>query len=462
MTDQERLNLSLGDPPAALVRRFNHVPRGWLWLLLLGQLAILLGLGIVRARPQLSPAGPGGGQPSTADAAALKAVAAALEEKGLEAEAAGAWEDYLRREPQAADRAEILYRVGKLRIEAEQYAPAAAALVRAEQAAGDNKDLKGKIGPLVVECLSRLGRYGEVGRELARRVETGGGADRGKAKVVATLAGQPLTEADLDRLAERRVDSLLAMQGAAGDEARRQAVLQQLSAPQARKQLLQELLQTELFSRRARELHLDQEEAFRQARDQIVQGLLAERFLAKEMGKIQPTPVDLESYYQAHAAQYQEPEALQAVIIPLGPGEDPAAILAKIKSSGDFTKLAAVRRPKGAADEPARRLVRKQEDPLLGKIDTLFELGEGQWTKTPLAQGNDRFLVLVQKKIPPRTPPLEEVESRVRGDYVMRKQQEWAEKMLGELMMRYEVRIVPPEPPAKDSAPPAQGGKSAK
>jgi hypothetical protein len=209
--------------------------------------------------------------------------------------------------PDAPDRAEILYRIGKLRIEAQQYGEAAAALVHAEEAAGGNKELTGKIGPLVVQCLSRLGRYGEVGRELARRVELGAAADgRGKAKVLATISGQAFTEADLDRLAERRVDNMLAMEGAAGDAERRQAILQQFSTPEARRRLLQELLQVELFCRRARELKLDREDDFRQTCDQAEQTLLAERFLVKELGKIQPTAVDLESFYKASLPQYAD------------------------------------------------------------------------------------------------------------------------------------------------------------
>jgi len=272
--------------------------------------------------------------------------------------------------PDAPDRAEILYRIGKLRIAAQQYGAAAAALVEAEEAAGGNKDLTTKIGPLVVQCLSRLGRYGEVGRELARRVEVGAAADaHGKAKVLATITGQSLTDADLDRLAERRVDNMLALEGAAGDAERRQAILQQLSTPAARRQLLQELLQIELFCRRGRELKLDQEEGFRQACDETEQTLLAQRFLAKELHEIQPTAVDIESYYQANLPQYAE------------------------KKSG-------------------------------------------------------------------RTPPLKEIAAQVRADYVARKQQEAGERLSRDLMIRYDVRIVPPESPAKEAAAATAGSSS--
>ena len=361
MNEPQSVNLTLGDPPPGLKRRERAIPAGPLVLLAIMQAATLLAVALI-----LFPCGVGGEKLSVArsssQAGELRATAKALEDKGLEAEAAGAWQSYLSSAPDAPDRAEILYRVGKLRIAAQQYGEAATALVHAEEAAGGNRELTAKIGPLVVECLARLGRYGEVGRELARRVDLGAAADgHGRAKVLATITGQSLTEADLDRLAERRVDNMLALEGAAGNAQRRQAILEQLSKPEARRRLLQELLQIELFCRRARERKLDQEDDFRQTCDQAEQTLLAQRFLTKELRSIEPTQVDIESFYKANLTRYED------------------------KKSG-------------------------------------------------------------------HAPPLEEIAARVRGDYVARKQEEAEEKLFSDLLTRYEVRIMPPESPAKEPA----------
>jgi hypothetical protein len=361
MNEPQSLNLTLGAPPPGLKRRDAAMPPRLLGLLVLTQVATLLALAVVLWRSSGAADSVLHVDRST-ESGELRATAKALEDKGLEAEAAGAWQSYLSSAPDAPDRAEILYRVGKLRIAAQQYGEAATALVHAEEAAGGNRELTGKIGPLVVECLARLGRYGEVGRELARRVELGTAADgHGRAKVLATITGQSLTEADLDRLAERRVDNMLALEGAAGNAPRRQAILEQLSKPEARRRLLQELLQIELFCRRAREQKLDQEDDFRQTCDQAEQTLLAQRFLAKELRSIEPTAVDIESFYKANLARYED------------------------KKSG-------------------------------------------------------------------HAPRLEEIAARVRGDYVARKQEEAEEKLFSDLMTRYEVRIMPPESPAKEPA----------
>ena len=448
MIKQETPNLSLGDPPGRLKTRTPPLPRGWLLLILFFQVVTLVCLVPLWRLPRLKRSPTAARSQAAADAQRLKAVAANLEERSLDEPAARAWQSYLEAAPEAEDRAEILYRVGKLYMQAEKFADAAAALVWAEVVAEDDRQLKEKIGPRLIECLRRLGMYGEVDRELSRQVEAGA-EETGKGKVLAKLAGEDLTDADLDRMIERRVDRIVELQQASGSPADRQAMLKHLSTPDRRRQLLQEMLQTELLCRRARELKLDRQEEFLQARRNIIRDLLASRFLAAELKSIQPTDVDIESFHKANPDRYQQPESIRVVSVQLEEKEDAAALLEKIKSADDFRKLAAGRdkTPKAADGQtkPGRQLIRGRADPVLGNVDGLFKLSEGQWTKEPHIYQDTRFLVLLEKKTAARTPPLSEVKGRVVGDYVARKRQERSEKLFGDLMNRYDVRIVPEE-----------------
>ena len=158
MTGQEEPILSLGEPPKRLTSNTSGVPRGWLWSLLCLQLLIIGGLIAfwLRADGTAKVTFVSG---SSADE--LKAAAIALEERSLYTEAARTWHAYLGANPTDLQRAEILYRVGKLAIQAEDFNQAVTALVHAEQAAVDDSDLKTKIGPWIVDCLRRLGRYGD-------------------------------------------------------------------------------------------------------------------------------------------------------------------------------------------------------------------------------------------------------------------------------------------------------------
>jgi len=455
-SDLNRPKLNLGDPPGRLRQAAGGVSRGWLCVLLLVQLATL-GV-LVAVVSQRGPrAAVSGGEPAAASGADQRTLALELENRSLYGPAAEAWEDYLRGTPQAADRAEVWFRVGRLFMQADQFERAAAALLRCEQAAEDSPELRRKVGPEMVTCLRRLGLYGEVGRELSRRVEAG--AENVKqGQVLATLAGEPLTEADLDRLIERRVDQMLAMQGAAGNEAVRQQLLGQFARPEMRQQLFQELLQTELFTRRARELGLDKDPEYVAARQALEDNLLAARFQMRELAKIQPTDVDLEALYKANETEYRAPEQLTAWIEELKPDDKAAEILAGVKSADDFRQWLKKHRgetPPGGAEPTPEALVRGIPDPRLGSTDALFNLEPGQWTKEPVVHEQRQFLVLVEAKSPARTPPLDEIRDRVRADYVARKREELSRRLADELMQRYQVKLESREesPKPEPSAP---------
>lgn len=454
MNAHERPNLELGLPPGKLNRLAGGVGRkGFIFLAILQLLTLATLLAVLPRRG--GPSTPASGASSPGED--LRAVAIELENKSLPGEAARTWEKYLAAAPDEPDRAEILYRIGKLHLQAEEFAAAATALVRAEQSAGQETDLRGKIGPLMIDCLRRLGLYGEVGRELSRRVEAGG-EQVGKGKVLATVAGEEIGDADLDRLIERRVDQMLAMQGAGGDESTRQALLKQLGEPAMRQRLLQELLQRELFTRRARELKLDREDAFLQARRTLDDELLAKLFQDRVLDKIQPTEVDLEAYYKAHAERYQQPESLEVVTLELKPDEDVAKTLAAVKSADDFRRLATERA--GGTDEkpaaPTRTLVRGRTDEMLGDPAPLFALEVGKWTDQPHVHGAHRYAVLVEKKVPATALPLAQVHPQVEAEYRQRKQQELAQKLFQDLMTRYDVKLTSPSE-GQAGHPPATG-----
>jgi hypothetical protein len=193
MSEENKPQLSLGTPPGKLKKQAAGGTGKLAWVLIglqvltIGFLALLL---LQKKDDVTSGVAATSGEDH-------RAVAIQLEDKSLAGESARAWEKYLDQTPDAEDRAEVLYRVGKLYLQAEEYGPAAAAFVRCEQAAGEDEELKRKVGTQFVTCLRRLGLYGEVGRELSRRVEAGAD-DVGQGRVLATLAGETLTD-DLER-----------------------------------------------------------------------------------------------------------------------------------------------------------------------------------------------------------------------------------------------------------------------
>ena len=82
---------------------------------------------------------------------------------------------------------------------------------------------------------------------------------------------------------------------------------------------------------------------------------------------------------------------------------------------------------------------------MLGDVEALFDLSEGEWTKEPHVHNDKKHLVLAEKKSPMRIRPLAEVRELVEADYVRVKQQELTEQLFRDLLARYDVRIMPPE-----------------
>lgn len=438
MTDSSTNSpLSLGEPPAGLVARTSGRTGKWLVALGLLQLATLCVVAALAWQPASVRSTSGSQRPEE-----LRGVALALEERGLAEQAAAAWQDYLDADPSAQDREKVYYRIGALLMEADDYGGAVSSLIRAEQLAGDDETLKLKTGPKIVECLRRLGRYGEVGRELSRQVAVG--EEGRQSKVLATFAGESFTDADLDRVIERRIDRLLAMQSSAPSSEDRRRILKQYQSPEARRKMLQQTVQRELFARRARELKIDRQDDFQRELAAFEIDLLAQRFLAQQLAQIRPTEVDLESYYAAHKADYRTPESASVIVLPIANDVNAQELLDEIKSADDFRSKAT----RAYGDEPAPTTVIKgRPHPVLGDVSKLFNLKTDQWTTTPHASGDDQFLVLVESKTPARTPPLKEARPHVEADYRRAKRQELAGSLMTELMDRYDVHFAVGEAP---------------
>jgi len=431
-----RPQLTLDGPPPGL-RAPQRAPRGW-WLLVCLQMLTLAWLIFVSraSRDRAATFAPD-------QLEQVRQTAIALEERSLPAESAAVWREYLSQAPAADDRAEVLYRVGRLLMDAEDFSGAAAALVEVEPLLDEQDALRTKLGSKLIECLRRLGRYGEVGRELSRQVEVGA-RDSQQGQTLATIAGEALTESDLDRMIEKRVDRLLKMQPGGAPAPSRKQLLTQYESAAARQQLLRDMLERELFTRRARELKIDREDAFTEAREWLESELLASQFLARELGKIVPTEVDLESFYKANQTIYQQPATATVVILPVESDQKADEVLAKITSAAAFRQRAT--EANGESGNEALRIVEGEPHARLGDIAALFKLSSGQWTKKPLTVEGEQFLVLLESKTPAATPSLAQIRFSVETDYRRRKQQELRQQLSADLMQRYDVKVVAAPP----------------
>ena len=166
----------------------------------------------------------------------------------------------------------------------------------------------------------------------------------------------------------------------------------------------------------------------------------------RELEKIGPTEVDLESYFKANLSQYETPESFQAIAVRLEEKEDPAAVLAKIKSADDFRKLAAkrcrrarIRRRKAGRSSAAKRMRS------LATWSRLFVLAEGEWTKQPHVHGKRSVPGAGgEEDAARRRPRLQEVLAAGSGAITWRaSNRNWPKRLFADLAQRYDVQILP-------------------
>lgn len=377
-----------------------------------------------------------------ADGTALRQAAMELEEKGLSLQSAEGWLDYLNRAGAVEDRAEILYRAGKLYMQAEKYGDAAACFVRAEAEADAAADetLSEKIGPKLVECLERMGRPGEADRELSRRVEVG--AENKTGAILATVAGEEIRESDIERMSRRYADRFLSSQGLPPNSPAREDIRQRLASPAMQARILQETVQMELLARHARELGLHEDPEYVETMRQATEGLLQEFLLKREFAAIEPSPSDVENYFQANQDRYGKPETAEVLLVQFEPDEDVQAVLDKIKTADDF-RAWFEERQKANAQSAGKTTLRKSAE-MPPELAAVFDLAEGEWTKSPVPLGPGKLLLLVEKKETAAPATFAEAEQAVRRDYVAQKQQEKLGRLMEELMKKYDVRILAP------------------
>jgi len=442
-------------PPSSLARQRGHGRGGGFSTLLL---VAVIGLQAVVLYVVLGagPGAPGGlsrrNEGESPDA--IKAQALRLEEMGVSAEAARAWERFLATGAGGADadRALVRYRIGRLYQDAGRHGEALAAFVLAEKEGLADADAKRAIGPRVVDCLRAIGHYGAISRELRKRV--GGGDERDTSPVVASFAGEKLTRAQFDRLLEKEIESGLRQYAdRLGPEAlarERERLAKMYRTPDQARRLLEGVVLQQLMIRRARELELDRSDAFKEElRD--TEGLLLARALRERevQAGVKATDTDIQAYYETHKDTYRTPERARLSVIQVESVDAGNTELAIMKTADDFAKTAkklslheASKANGGKIEEP---LTRGRGWPPFGYSAELeaavFEASKGTILDRPFEVGGKVLLVKVDERLPSALPPLEEVRDRVRRDYVEQKRRELFEALTRDLKSRYNVRF---------------------
>jgi tetratricopeptide (TPR) repeat protein len=428
------LDFSLPELPGSAPARPFPSPR----TLLIGIATLTLVNLCLTLLPERSPAQRAGATPPGLQPAAddLRKLALKLEQQGLTQSATATWMEVLEAtRPGAKEAAAIWYRIGKLHQDARNHEPALNAFYRAEALAPGDPDLSADLGRRVEECLSAMGRFAALRHELAGRVALDPATATSAGAVVAEIGKEKITEADLDRKIEERIESELARAGSRLEEPERsrqkEAMLGQFSAKEARLQFLQQLVAEEILYRKALEIELPEKPGVRSQLEETRRGLLAGLVMQRrveDFGRISEDEV--KARYEANKESLRLPESLRVSRVSL---PDAGAARQRIAQGGAGTDW----------QEIAEPLVQGRPVPGLkadAALDPLWSTPARGVVPEPFPAEDGTFHVfLVRERIESRLPPFEEVADQLARETRREKEQRIQSELLEQLRREYDV-----------------------
>ncbi len=384
----------------------------------------------------------------------LKDLALRLEQRDLAGPAVEVWETYLAASDLDREgRGKIYYRIGKLRFAQRNWEQALASFYRAEALSKDEA-LADEIGKRVQECFEHLGSYTAMKYDLAERTGLERPKEAAGSDVLAEIGSRRITERDLDTLIETQIDQQLETFGAALEpearEAQKKEMMKQFQAPQARQSVLQSLIAEEVLSRESKALGIDQDEAVRAMLGDIERKLLAQQLMTRRFAdEIKLTNLDLETYYEVYKSDYRTPERARISHILVEGKEKEREVRALLDGGQAFADVAKAHsmdeatRDKGGeiADWVERGGWVPHIGPDEGSSDVIFTTPAGQIAPRSVESDRGRHIIFVHERESENQKSLQEASQEVYRDLRERKEREIQEKLFLELREKYDVVI---------------------
>lgn len=431
----DKLNLSLPE------RKQGWKPSSSISLVL--QILMLLLVSLVLYRLSSEPKSIQNHAGSNIAPATQKELALKLQKQGLDEQAANTWQAYLgTANLPDNESANIWYQIGQLRQSSGAFGPALESYYRAE-ILGVSEDVKNEIGRRTAQCLESLGKFSALRYELAGRVGLNKDDKAVGEDVVAEIGPQKITRADLDQRVEAEIDRQLQQMAAFLPEEQRkeqkEEMLKRFSSNEARMQLVTQMVAEEVLYRKARESKLAETPEVQDLVRDTERKLLAQQAMEKELSsKVNITPGDVQTFYDANKARYVRPERVRVAYASLS-SEDEARKIQSALDAGQAMKDAAGAAAQETWVEKGRGL------PALAlaaeKTDALFTVATGQRLSELVATEKGQLVFQVLEKKAEEQRPFEEARQEVYGALRRQKEQEAQTQLLEELKQQYNVVI---------------------
>jgi len=362
-----------------------------------------------------------------------RALAGKLKGAGLTQAAIEAYEDYVEAAPlDEKQLANLCYTLGKMYMAQGQYEKALSWFYRVEIADPETA-LKAALGPKIINCLERTGKYTAAEYALNKRA-SGAKAASGD-RLVAMIGDEKVYAEDVNE----------------AFDALPEWMKKQMSTREGKAEYLKKYVADTLFYRKGIKLEYDKDPDLRKKLRRAEKELIVNKVLEEEIkDKITVAEEDLKNYFEAHPEKYADKAAVKVSLIKSGMKEIAEKILEKINAGKPFEDLAEeVSLDEATAGNRGRfkNWVRKGEDDLgIGNVaavsKALFSVKPGEIT-APVEAGGYYYLFRVEEKREARMPSFAESRERVKNDYVMQKLQANYQRLLEQVLKSSEVKLFP-------------------
>ncbi|MCP4710415.1 MAG: hypothetical protein GY869_17470 [Planctomycetes bacterium] len=387
------------------------------------------------------------------DQAKLKELAGKLTNRNMYQAAAGVWDEYLRLGGiDQQEQARVLYRMGDLLLKAEKPREAIGYFYRSEMVS-KVPDLAEQINAKVQECLEKAGQFAALRYELMERSSFKPGEDEA-AQIVAELAGDKITAAQLDTMIEDHIDMQLQQYAAVATpeqlNQQREILVNQITSPQQKLQFLQMAMTEAALYREALARELDENANVKKQMRRTTRQFLAQKLLEKEVEpKINVTESDMQTYYQANMTNFVIPAKASISHIQVTDTEQANQVITRLTAGEDFTALAAELSLDEATNEKGGiielELGRDYFVPGIGRSAVLdekvFSSKAGTLLDEPIEGENGWHVVLVRSVSSDQQQSFQQVQQEIYQTLTGQKRQELQQQLADELMDKYEIVI---------------------
>ncbi|MBM7866398.1 peptidylprolyl isomerase [Heliobacterium gestii] len=295
--------------------------------------------------------------------------------------------------------------------------------------------------------------------------------------VVASVNGETISRADLDKRINRYKDELAQAGGANNKEMLASLERQELDRMIDEKLFLQEAkkrnvdvsdsqVEAELANEKKQfPSDAEYQEALKkyqlteaELRDLVRSRLVFNGLYDAITADIQVSDADVAKYYQDNPVKFKQNRQVKAAHILLKTEEDAKAVIAELGKGADFGQLAAQKSiDPSAAQNKGDLGYFSAEDMVKEFSDAAFAMKKGEISKTPVKSNFGYHVIRVDDTKEARQQTFDEVKDQIRVDLGADRKQERFESWFADVKANAKIERKLPEAPATPQAPQGQG-----